>query len=119
MIIKNLVLTQRNILEIKYEKNEYNLKPKVIIVIKCLIIKFVCFYIITILLLILFWYYISCFSIVYKNTQKHLFINSLIGILISFIYSFIFCLIPGIFRIPSLKAPEKNLYKISQIIQIL
>ena len=118
-IIKNLVLTQRNILEIKYEKNEYNLKPKVIIVIKCLIIKFVCFYIITILLLILFWYYISCFSIVYKNTQKHLFINSLIGILISFIYSFIFCLIPGIFRIPSLKAPEKNLYKISQIIQIL
>ena len=46
MIIKNLVLTQRNILEIKYEKNEYNLEPKVISVIKRLIIKFVCFYIV-------------------------------------------------------------------------
>ena len=119
IILKNLVLTQRNILEIKYEKNEYNLEPKAITVIKCLIIKFVCFYIISILLLILFWYYISCFSIVYKNTQKHLFINSLIGLFISFIYSFIFCLIPGIFRIPSLKESGKYLYKISQIIQIL
>ena len=118
-IIKNLVLTQRNILEIKHEKNEYNLKPKVITVIKCLIIKFVCFYIITFLLLILFWYYISCFSIVYKNTQKHLIINSLFGLLISFIYPFILCLLPGLFRIPSLKTPGKYLYKISKIIQIL
>jgi len=119
IIIKNLVLTQRNILEIKHEKNKYNLKPKVITVIKCLIIKFVCFYIITFSLLIVFWYYISCFSVVYKNTQKHLFINSLIGLLISFIYPFIFCLIPGIFRIPSLKVPGKYLYKISRIIQLL
>ena len=119
IIIKNLVLTQRNILEIKHEENKYNLKPKVITVIKCLIIKFVCFYIITFLLLILFWYYISCFSVVYKNTQKHLFINSLIGLLILFIYPFIFCLIPGIFRIPSLKVPGKYLYKISKIIQLL
>ena len=118
-IIKNLVLTQRNILEIKHEKNEYNLKPKVITVIKCLIIKFVCFYIITFLLLILFWYYISCFSIVYKYTQKHLIINLLIGLLISFIYPFILCLLPGLFRIPSLKTPGKYLYKISKIIQIL
>jgi len=119
MIIKNSVLSQRNILEIKNENNECNLRPKVITVIKCLIIKFVCFYIITFLFLILFWYYISCFSIVYKNTQKHLFINSLIGLLISFIYPFIFCLLPGIFRIPSLKSPGKYIYKISKIIQIL
>ena len=119
IIIKNLVLTQRNILEIKHEQNKYNLKPKVITVIKCLIIKFVCFYIITFLLLILFWYYISCFSVVYKNTQKYLLINSLFGLLISFIYPFVFCLIPGIFRIPSLKMPGKYLYKISRIIQLL
>ena len=91
IIIKNSVLSQRNILEIKHEKNEYNLKHKIIIVIKCLIIKFVCFYIITFLLLILFWYYISCFSIVYKNTQKHLFINSL-NRFINFIYISIYFL---------------------------
>ena len=118
-IIKNLVLTQRNILEIKYEKNKYNLKPKVITILKCLIIKFVCFYTIAFLFLIFFWYYVSCFSIVYKNTQKHLFLNSLISLIIIFIYPFIFCLLPGIFRIPSLKAPGKYLYIISQIIQIL
>ena len=119
LIIKSLVLSQKNILEIKHEKNKYNLEPKVITVIKCLIIKFVCFYLFSFVLLILFWYYLSCFSIVYKNTQKHLFINSLIGLFISFLYPFIFCLLPGIFRIPSLKVPGKYLYKISKIIQIL
>ena len=118
-ILKNIILTQKNILEIKHEQNKYNLKPKVITVIKCLIIKFVCFYIITFIFLIFFWYYISCFSIVYKHTQKHLIINLLISIIILFIYPFIFCLLPGIFRIRSLKAPGKYLYKISKIIQIL
>ena len=119
LILKNLVLTQRNILEIKHEKNKYNLKPKAITVLKCIIIKFVCFYIITFIFLILFWYYISCFSIVYKYTQKQLIINSLISLIIFFIYPFIFCLLPGIFRIPSLKEPGKYLYEMSKIIQIL
>ena len=118
-ILKNIILTQKNILEIKHEQNKYNLNPKVITVLKCLIIKFVCFYIITFIFLIFFWYYISCFSIVYKHTQKHLIINLLISIIILFIYPFIFCLLPGIFRIRSLKAPGKYLYKISKIIQIL
>ncbi len=119
LIIKSVILSQRNILEIKYEKNKYNIKPKVITVIKCLIIKFLCFYIFSFVLLILFWYYISCFSIVYKSTQMYLFINSLIGLIIIFLYPFIFCLLPGIFRIPSLKSPGKYLYEISKIIQIL
>ena len=119
LIIKNVVLSQRNILEIKYEKNKYSLGPKVISVIKCLIIKFLCFYLFSFMFLILFWYYISCFSIVYKNTQKHLISNSLISLTISFLYPFIFSLLPGIFRIPSLRSPGKYLYKISKIIQIL
>ena len=118
-ILKNIILTQRNILEIKHEQNVYNLKPKVITVLKCLIIKFVCFYIITFIFLIVFWYYISCFSIVYKYTQRHLIINLIISLAISFIYPFIFCLLPGILRIRSLKAPGKYLYNFSKIIQIL
>ena len=119
IIIKRLILSQRNILEIKYEKNKYNIQSKAIIVIRCLIIKFISFFVISFIFLSLFWYYLSCFCAVYKNTQKHLIKNSLIGLIIFFIYPFLLCLIPGIFRIPSLNKPGKCLYKISKIIQIL
>ena len=119
LIIKRIILTQRDILGIKYEKNKYNIKPKAIIVIKCIIIKNICFFLISIIILILFWYYLSCFCAVYKNTQKHLIVNSLMSFIISMLYPFIICLIPGIFRIPSLKGSGECLYKISKIIQIL
>ena len=119
IFIKRLILSQRNILEIKYEKNKYNIQSRAIAVIRCLIIKFVSFFIISFIFLILFWYYLSCFCAVYKNTQKHLIKNSLFGLIISFLYPFILCLIPGIFRIPSLNKPGKCLYNISKIIQIL
>ena len=119
LIIKRIILTQRDILGIKYEKNKYNIKPKAIIVIKCIIIKNICFFLISIIILVLFWYYLSCFCAVYKNTQKHLIVNSLMSFIISMLYPFIICLIPGIFRIPSLKGSGECLYKISKIIQIL
>ena len=119
IIIKRLVLSQRNILEIKYETNKFNIQSKAIIVIRCLIIKFISFFLISFIFLILFWYYLSCFCAVYKNTQKHLIYNSLIGLVISSLYPFILCLIPGIFRIPSLNKPGKCLYKISTVIQTL
>ena len=106
-------------MEIKYEKNKYNIQSKAITVIRCLIIKFVSFFVISFIFLSLFWYYLSCFCAVYKNTQKHLIKNTLIGLIIFFIYPFLLCLIPGIFRIPSLNKPGKCLYKISKIIQIL
>ena len=118
-IIKRLSLTQQNILEIKNEKNKYKLKGKVLIVLKRIIIKFVCFFVLSIFFLILFWYYLSCFCAVYKNTQKILIKSALISYFISLIYPFIFWIIPGIFRIPALKGAGECFYKISQIIQVI
>ena len=117
-IIKKLSLTQDNLLSIKREKNYKKIKGKVINIIRCLIIKYTCFFIIGVLLLILFWYYISCFCAVYKKTQVYIIKNTLISYLISLIVPFIYYLIPGIFRIPSLKKPGEFLYKFSQILQL-
>ena len=114
--VKFLFLSDKNILEIKYERNEYSLRAKSIFTVKCLIIKYICFFIFNILLSILFWYYISCFCIVYKNTQLYLIKNSIISFSLSLIYSFIICLLSAILRFFSLKGPGKYLYKISQFI---
>ena len=118
-IAKSISLSHKNILKIKHEKNEYSLRGKYIYVIKRLIIKLICFFVISIFILILFWYYISSFCAVYKNTQIYLIKNVLISYIISLVYPFITSLFPGIFRIPSLKkVPGECLYKVSQIIQL-
>ena len=70
IFIKFLSLTEKNILEIKKEKkNKITKKTKIL---KCLIIKFIIFYVFIFFFLILFWFYLSCFCLVYKNTQIHL-----------------------------------------------
>jgi len=117
-IIKKLSLTQDNILSIKREKNVKKIKGQIISLIKCLIIKYTCFFILGILFHIFFWYYISCFCAVYKKTQIFLIKNTLISYLISLIIPIFYYLIPGICRIPSLKKPGECLYKLSQIFQL-
>jgi len=118
-IIKIISLSQKNILEIKHEQNKSNLNVKVVNVVKCLNIKFICFFIFSFIFLFLFWFYLSSFCAVYKKIQIYLFLNVLISFLLLLIFPFIACLFPCFFRIPSLRNPGKYLYKISQIFQLL
>ena len=118
-IVSTLSLTEKNIISLKKGNN---LKNQELIVIKSIRIKYVFFFILSYLFLGLFWYYISCFCAVYRNTQIHLIKDSVISFVLCLIYPFFLCLIPGIFRIPALK-PGKNdmkcLYKFSKIAQLI
>ena len=72
--------------------------------------------------MVFFWYYLACFGIIYKKTQLHLIKDTLISFGLSLLYPFILYLLPGIFRIPSLRSPNQNkkyLYKFSQIVQLI
>ena len=103
------------------KKSIYDIKIDfTFIVLKILVIKFILFFILIFLFLIFFWYYLSCFSAVYFNTQIHLLKDTLIGFGFSLIYPFAFNLLPGIFRLPSLKNNKrKYLYRLSKIIQLI
>ena len=108
-------LTEKNILELKNSKNK--LLEKRTKILKCLSIKLTIFFILIFLFLIVFWFYLTCFCGVYKNTQIHLIKDALLSFGLSLLYPFILYLLPGLFRIPSLK--NKNLeclYKISKLI---
>jgi len=124
LILKRLSLSELHILAIKYEKNIKiaHFKSKKILL--CLKIKFFIFFILSFLFMFFFWYFISGFCAVYINTQLTLIENTLISFLISMIYPFGLNLFPGIFRIPSLRAKNKNknkkcLYKISGLIALI
>ena len=118
-IMKKVYLPQKNVLELKYEKNINNLNAKMVNIMKCLNIKFICFFVINFIFLLFFWYYLSCFSIVYKNTQIYFLKVITISFSILLILPFIIYLIVSFFRISGLKGPGKCLYKFSRIIQMV
>ena len=121
MILKLISLSERNIIAIKQIKDikmmiNYSKKIK-----RCITIKFILFFILNISFLLFFWYFISCFCGVYKNTQMILIKDTLVSFVISMIYPFGLNLLPGIMRIPALRAKQKDkkcLYKISILVAI-
>ena len=122
LLLTSLALTENNAIQIKSEKN-YNVKIKNLdTMINNLNLKFTGFYSFNFLLLFFFWYYLSCFCALYPNTQIHLIKDTLISFAISLLIPFFINLIPGIFRIPSLKSVKtkrEGYYKFSKILQSL
>ena len=120
VVIRYIFLSERNIEEIRMEKNYLKACDKIDDVKKCLTIKYISFYISGILFLSFLWYYLSSFGAVYQNTQKYLIINTLISFCFSLIYPFFINCIPAVFRIYSLSSNNSECtYKISKFIQII
>ena len=119
-LINILGLSEQNILKLKdanvlaKDKNK-----KIKLLIKILKIKFLFFFIISFLLLFIYWYYVSCFCGIYRNTQIHLFKDSLFSFIISLITPFGFYSIPAIFRSCALKGKNKVLFSFSRILQTI
>ena len=122
ILIKLLALSEKDVLKIKKIKNKDHALEKSYEIYKYLKIKFNIFFGISMLLLTFFWYYITTFCAVYKNTQITLIINTLACFLLSLIYPFALNLLPGIFRIPALKSKKKDkesIYNIGNILALL
>ena len=121
-LIKYFSLSEKNILELKNEKDKEIIDLKLEKLFKCLLIRFTLFFEISIIFLILFWYYLSCFCAVYRNTQRYLIKDTFICFAFSLLYQFIINLLPGIFRIRSLNTENDNnqcMYKFSKVLQLL
>ena len=122
IILRQLSLSENNLIDIKREKNKNKIKTESKNVSKNLKLRFLIFFVVSYLLLFFFWYFISCFCAVYKNTQIMLLKDSLLSFGISLIYPIGLNLFPGFFRIPALKASKKDkklLYKISLYLALL
>ena len=121
-VIKFFSLSERNFIQIKREKDLENIDEKSESIKKCLIFKYIAFFILSLLFIILFWFYLSSFCAVYKNTQIYLIINTIISFLICVIYVIIFNFMPCTFRMISLKNKKPTnqcFYKSSQIMEII
>ena len=119
-LIKYIFLSERNVLEIKLQQTREQAYERVDDVKRCLTIKYIIFYILGALFLILFWYYLSSFGAVYKNSQTFLIINTFISSTFSLLYPFFINLFAAIFRINSLNNNNRKIfYTISKIFQMI
>ena len=115
LLIKFLSLSDNKVIELKKSNNIEDFNKAI----KCLITKIIIFYILQFLLLLFFWYYLGCFCAVFQNTQFCLIEDTIISLILSLIYPFILNLLPGIFRIPSLRKNKKCLYQVAKIFQYI
>ena len=106
--LKKLSLTETEFISLKIEKNNKILREKATKVRKTVKFRILIFFILSLLAMLFFWYFISSFCAVYKNTQLILIKDTLISFSFSMIYPFGLYLLPGMLRIRSLKAPKKD-----------
>ena len=117
-----LSLSNDAIIAFKQYKSKINILKMSKLLENRLKIKFSFYFIIGFLLLSFFWYYISIFCVIYKNTQIHLIKDTLMSFGLSLFIPFALYLIPGFFRIPALsdsKNKRKYLYNFSLFLQSL
>ena len=118
MILENFALSEDEIIDfkgIKVVKIALNKAKKLIII---LWIKSFHFFLLSFLMLILFWYYVICFCVVYTNTQHHLIKDTLIGFGTGLLSPFGMKIIPALFRLIGIKKKNKYFFLISKLMQI-
>ena len=122
IMLETLILTDRNILEVKHQKTKQQAEIKKKKVLKCINIKFVIFFVLNFILLILFWFYLTCFNGIYENTQIYLFENTFISFGISLFFPIFWNIIPSVMRMCSLgdkKHDKECIYSVSKFCQLI
>ena len=122
MLLKTLAITEKHFLAMKKENDLKIFMTNTRKAIKLIKIKISIFFIVSFLLMIFLWYFISCFCSIYHNTQLILIEDTLIAFCLSMLYPFGLNLLPGLFRIPALRAAKKDkriLYNLSKLIALV
>ena len=121
VLFKQLALSEKNILLIKAD-NSKNILKKTKVIRKCLFIKLIIYFILGHIFLFFYWFFISCFCVIYINTAIVLIKDTLISFAISMLYPFGINLLPAIFRIISLReqnGDKECLYKFSTYLALI
>ena len=115
-ILNILAYSEKQIIKFKFNKETKEIRTKGLKLMKCIKIKFIIYIILSSFLLIFYWYFVSCFCTIYRNTQFHLFKDTMLSYLFSLLYPILLCMIPTTLRHIALcaqKGDRKNIYKLS------
>ena len=105
--IKRIFITEKN--------DKFNIKKEIYFVIKNIQSGYILFFVISYIITIFSWYFISCFNNVYPYTRREWIYSSISLFLFIQILYLLFALIETIIRFISFKLKSEKLFKISQI----
>ena len=117
ILIKTLALSQDIMTEFKKEEKKNHINKKYLKILKVFKIKIICFFVCSFIILLSFWYYITCFCGIYANSQIHLIKDCIISLITSLVYPFGISLIPDLFRISGIRMKKPYLYKFSSFLE--
>ena len=116
LIIRFVSLNERDISKIMEIKDQDKRKAESEKIKRFTKIKLIILYAISGALIMFFWYYVSAFCAIFKNSQGHYFINVLVTFILCNLWPLAISLIPAFLRRKALDEKKETMYKISQII---
>ena len=114
-IVRIFTLTERDINKIIIEQNPVERSDKIKLTKRSLNIRAIIFFIISIGIIGVCWYYVSAFCAVFKNSQGHYLINTLISFIVCNLWPLVTSGITVGLRRLSLSKQSPCLYKFSQV----
>ena len=81
-LLNFFALSNDAIISFKHDFSKINVKEKAKSLTNKITIKFILYFVISFIFLVFFWYYISIFCVIYKNTQIHLIKETLVSFLL-------------------------------------
>ena len=97
VLINFLCLTDKHFYEIKNKNTSKGIRIEKII--NCIKLKIIYFILFSFFMLIFYWYTISCFCVVYQNTQTVFIKDSIMSLCLGLLYPFILYLFPSLLKI--------------------
>ena len=111
-------MTDKYIYQIKRMESNEMKKKRVSDILKCIKIKLNLFFIYIFVLQVFYWYLITSFCVVYKNSQTILLLNSLFSLILYLIYPFLLYLLTTIFKYSGIKSSSSCLYCLGNVFPI-
>ena len=117
-ILKFLSLSNEKIKQLANIKNIKLFQKKLCLEIQIIKRKIFMFHILIFLFTLFFWFYITLFCAVYRNSQIIVFKSCIITFCLSMFYPFIICFATSVFRLFALSHEFKPIFYISKILQL-
>jgi len=117
-IVRLLTYNERTINEIIIEKSPENKIDKLELAKRSSRIKTIVFFSVSSFIIMVCWYYVSAFCAVFKNSQGHYLINTLVSFIICMLWPLVTSWITVGLRKLSLNKKSPTLYKVSQIVSL-
>ena len=107
IIVEFFAQSNKSILNLRNKKDIKEIEKEIPQLIENLKLKYKIFFACTIIINVIFWYYITSFCAIYSIIQTHMISDSLISFLLSISYSIILSLVSSLIRVAALKKETK------------